>query len=91
VEHLAGGRRRTHQLSDPGEVTLDPAAGLVTWRVDGRTIYHAGEPHLPRRVRLGLGVFTMLPIRDGRSRSLRGQGMSVRYRRPRTYGMPKVH
>jgi hypothetical protein len=63
----------------------------VTWRVGGRTSYHAVEPHLPRRVRLGLGVFTMLPIRDGHSRSLRGQGMSVRYRRPRAYGVPKVH
>jgi hypothetical protein len=33
----------------------------------------------------------MLPIRDGRSRSLRGQGIGARYRRPRTLGMPMVH
>jgi len=70
-------------------VTLDPATQLVTWRVDGRTIYHAYDPHLPERVRFGLGIFTMLPIRDGHSRSLRGQGMGARYRRPRTLGVPK--
>ena len=73
------------------EVTLDPATHLVTWRLDGRTIYHAYEPGLPRRVRLGLGIFTMLPIRDGRSRSLRGQGISARFRRPRVLGVPKPH
>jgi hypothetical protein len=73
------------------EVTLDPATHLVTWRVDGRTIYHAYEPHLPERARIGLGIFTMLPIRDGRSRSLRGQGMTARYRRPRALGVPNLH
>lgn len=72
-------------------VTLDRAAGWVTWRVDDRTIYHAYEPHLPERARIGLGIFTMLPIRDGRSRSLRGQGMGARYRRPRTLGVPEPH
>ena len=36
---------------------------------------------------VGLGIFTMLPIRDGRSRSLHGQGASARYRRFRTRGV----
>jgi Family of unknown function (DUF6081) len=66
------------------EVTLDRTTSTVVWRVDGRTVYETREPHVPERARIGLGVFTMLPIRDGRSRSLQGQGMSVRYRRIRT-------
>lgn len=66
------------------EVTLDRAASAVRWRVDGRVIYRAHDPRLPERARIGLGIFTMLPIRDGRSRSVHGQGLSVRFRRPRT-------
>lgn len=106
-EHLApdaSGERFIHVAESPYEdfgddftrfreceVALDRATGLVIWRVDGRTIYHAYEPHLPERARIGLGVFTMRPIRDGHSRSLRGQGLVARYRRPRTLGMPKAH
>jgi Family of unknown function (DUF6081) len=66
------------------EVILDRTSSTVVWRVDGRTVYEAVEPHIPERVRIGLGLFTMLPIRNGRSRSLHGQGISARYRRIRT-------
>jgi hypothetical protein len=34
-------------------------------------------------VRIGFGIWTMLPIRDGRSRSLNGQGLQARWRGPR--------
>jgi hypothetical protein len=69
------------------EVTLDRTTSTVVWRVDGRTVYVAHEPHMPDRARIGLGIYTMLPIRGGRSRSLSGQGMSARYRRIRTRGV----
>jgi Family of unknown function (DUF6081) len=69
------------------EVTLDRRTSTVVWRADGRTLYAAAEPYLPERVRIGLGIFTMLPIRNGRSRSLSGQGVSARYRRIRTRGI----
>jgi hypothetical protein len=69
------------------QVTLDRTLSTVVWRVDGRTVYETREPHIPERARIALGIFTMLPIRDGRSRSLHGQGMSVRYRRIRTRGL----
>ena len=44
----------------------------------GHKLY-GGARHLdPRRARIGLGIYTQLPIRDRRSRSLAGQGMSAR-------------
>ena len=70
-------------------MTLDPTTSTVVWRVAGRTVYETAEPHLPERVRIGLGIFTMLPIRNGRSRSLHGQGISARYRRVRTRGVDR--
>jgi hypothetical protein len=69
------------------EVTLDRTTSTVVWRVDGRTVYETVEPHIPERVRIGLGIFTMQPIRNGRSRALHGQGISARYRRIRTRGV----
>jgi hypothetical protein len=42
---------------------------------------------IPERARIGFGIWTMLPIRDGRSRSLDGQGMSARWRRFRVRGV----
>jgi hypothetical protein len=66
------------------EVILDRSTSTVVWRVDGRTVYETCEPYIPERARIGLGLFTMLPIRNGRSRALQGQGMSARYRRIRT-------
>ncbi len=61
------------------EVTLDRAASTATWRVDGRRIYEAQTP-IPERARLGIGIWTMLPIRGGRSQSLSGQGLNTRWR-----------
>jgi Family of unknown function (DUF6081) len=70
-----------------GEVTLDRSASTATWRVDGHTVYQAHGTLIPERVRIGLSIWTMLPIRNGRSRSLAGQGMDVRWRRPRIRGV----
>jgi hypothetical protein len=69
------------------EVTLDRSSSTAAWRVDGHTVYQAHGSFVPERVRIGFGIWTMLPIRDGRSRSLDGQGMSARWRRFRVRGV----
>jgi Family of unknown function (DUF6081) len=69
------------------EVTLDRSSSTATWRVDGHTVYQAHGTVVPDRVQLGFGVWTMLPIRDGRSRSLDGQGLAARWRRFRVQGV----
>jgi hypothetical protein len=42
---------------------------------------------IPERAQIGFGIWTMLPIRDGRSRSLEGQGMNARWRDFRVGGV----
>ncbi len=62
-------------------VSLDAAAGSVEFRVDGVLVYSiASLPVIPRELCLGMGLMTLLPIEDGRSVSLRGQGMVGRWR-----------
>jgi hypothetical protein len=68
-------------------VTLDRGASTATWRVDGRTVYRAPGVVIPERVRLGIGIWTMLSPRGGRSRSLEGQGISTRWRSFRVRGV----
>jgi hypothetical protein len=63
------------------EVTLDRSRSTAVWRVDGHTVYEAHGTLIPEHARIGFGIWTMQPIRDGRSRSLNGQGMSARWRR----------
>jgi hypothetical protein len=69
------------------EVTLDRSTSTAAWRVDGRTVYQAHGTVIPEHARIGFGIWTMLPIRDGRSRSLEGQGISARWRRFRVRGV----
>ena len=69
------------------EVTLDRGSQTAVWRVDGHTIYTAHGTLVPERVRIGFAIWTMLPIRNGRSQSLQGQGMSARWRRFRVRGV----
>jgi Family of unknown function (DUF6081) len=69
------------------EVTLDRSSSTAAWRVDGRTVYQTQGTFIPERVLIGFGIWTMLPIRDGRSRSLEGQGMTARWRRFRVRGV----
>jgi hypothetical protein len=68
------------------EITLDRGTSTAAWRVDGRTVYQTHGTLIPERVGIGFGIWTMLPIRDGRSRSLDGQGLSARWRRFRVRG-----
>jgi hypothetical protein len=69
------------------EVTLDRSSSTAAWRVDGRTVYQSHGTFIPQRVRVWFGIWTMLPIRDSRSRSLDGQGMNARWRRFRVRGV----
>jgi Family of unknown function (DUF6081) len=63
------------------EITLDRSRSTAAWRVDGRTVYEAHGTLIPEHARIGFGIWTMQPIRDGRSRSLDGQGLSARWHR----------
>lgn len=69
------------------EITLDRSRSSAVWRVDDHTVYQTHGTFIPDRVGIGFGIWTMLPIRDGRSRSLDGQGMSARWRQFRVRGV----
>ncbi|MCP9952239.1 DUF6081 family protein [Actinomadura madurae] len=70
------------------EITLDRSTSTATWRVDGHTVYETPGTFVPERVQIGFGIWTMLPPRNGRSRSLQGQGMNARWRDFRAHGAP---
>ena len=61
------------------EITLDRTSSTASWRVNGHTVYEA-QTLIPDQVRIGFGIWTMQPIRDGHSRSVTGQGMGARWR-----------
>ncbi len=62
-------------------ISVDAAAGSVEFRADGVLVYSiASLPVIPRELHLGMGLMTLLPIEEGRSVSLRGQGMVGRWR-----------
>jgi hypothetical protein len=69
------------------EITLDCSRSTAAWRVDGHTVYEAHGTFIPERAHIGFGIWTMLPIRNGRSRSLDGQGLNARWRRFRIRGV----
>jgi len=69
-----------------GEITLDRGKSTAVWHVDGHKLYEA-HTFIPDRAQIGFGIWTMLPDRDGRSRSLEGQGLSARWRRFRVRGV----
>jgi hypothetical protein len=63
------------------EITLERSRSTAAWRVDGHTVYQRHGILIPEHARFAFGIYTQLPVRDGRSRSLGGQGMSARWRR----------
>ena len=69
------------------EITLDRGRSTASWRVDGRTVYEVPGTVIPEHAQIGFGIWTMLPIRSGRSRSLHGQGMNARWRQFRVRGV----
>jgi Family of unknown function (DUF6081) len=68
------------------EITLDRSNSTAGWHVDGHKIYEV-HTFIPERALIGFGIWTMLPDRDGRSRSLDGQGVDARWRRFRLRGV----
>jgi len=68
------------------EITLDRSGSTAVWHVDGHKVYEAPGTLIPERVRIGVGIWTMLPIRNGESRSLHGQGLNARWRQFRVHG-----
>jgi Family of unknown function (DUF6081) len=66
------------------EITLDRSSSTAAWRVDDHEVYEA-HTFIPERALIGFGIWTMLPMRDGRS--LDGQGMNARWRRFRVRGV----
>jgi hypothetical protein len=68
------------------EITFDRANSTVVWRVDGHQVYKIYGTAIPERMAVAIGIWTQLPIRDGRSRSLRGQGLEARWGRFRVRG-----
>ena len=69
------------------EITLDRSRSTAAWLVDGRTVYQAHGTLIPARALIAFGIWTMLPIRDGHSRSLDGQGINARWHRFRARGV----
>jgi hypothetical protein len=70
VQTTAG---QVHQF----QITLDAAAQTVTWDVDGVEIFWASGVEIPAAINLGLGIFTLRPVTESGSRSLRGQGFKA--------------
>jgi Family of unknown function (DUF6081) len=69
------------------EITLDRSRSTAAWHVDGHKVYEAHGTLIPERARIAFGIYTQLPIRNGRSRSLDGQGIDARWRRFRVRGV----
>lgn len=81
VEQPLAGLQIAPGCSHLCEVTLDAGRRAAEWRVDGRVVYEVCGVEIPGRITLGLGLITLHPIIDGRSRSLRGQGLSATFGR----------
>jgi hypothetical protein len=69
------------------EITLDRSRSTAAWSVDGQKVYEAHGTVIGDEVQIGFGIWTMLPIRAGRSQSLDGQGLSARWSRFRVHGI----
>lgn len=61
------------------EVRLDRGQGVAEWRVDDILVHHLHGAEIPERITVGIGIFTLHRIVDGRSTSLRGQGLSATF------------
>ena len=62
-------------------IALGAGAGSVRFTVDGVLVYQVPSlPVIPTQLHVGMGLMTLLPIEDGRSVSVRGQGMAGRWR-----------
>jgi hypothetical protein len=75
------GIRTTPEEYQHCAIALDAGAGSVRFTVDGVLVYQVRSlPVIPTQLHVGMGLMTLLPIEDGRSVSVRGQGMAGRWR-----------
>jgi hypothetical protein len=72
--------------TEPGQfheytITFDRANRRACWYVDGTRVYALDNLKVfPDEVQIGFGIFTLHPLRQGKSTALRGQGMRSRWR-----------
>jgi hypothetical protein len=66
-------------LSHRHDVTFDLDEQSILWEVDGVPVCSLRHGNLPSTVQLVVGVTTLQPIRNRRSQSARGQGMSASF------------
>lgn len=72
------------------EIELDRAQKLARWRVNGKEIFRAHGVTIPSSVRMGFGLFTLHPIAEGRSSSLKGQGLTASWSRFTVSPLPEA-
>jgi hypothetical protein len=61
-------------------VEIDRSRGQVTWKIDDEILYvAAGLTGLPEEVHLGFGIFTLVPLGEGKG-SCHGQGARASWR-----------
>jgi hypothetical protein len=75
---------RSGQRPDPEyrrcQIDIDRLHGQVTWKIDGQIYFSAaGLTGLPEEVYIGYGIFTVVPLENGKG-SCHGQGIKASWR-----------
>lgn len=76
----------TSLTTEPGQfheykLVLNRATRSAKWFIDGVRVYYQDNVEIfPEVVKIGWGIFTLHPHRNGRSTALRGQGMRGQWR-----------
>jgi hypothetical protein len=66
------------------EVTVDRRRSTIEAHVDGRLLFRTHDlPVSPSSIKLGMGILTLSPLKDGVSTSCQGQGMLAQWRNVR--------
>ena len=61
-------------------IEIDRSCGQVVWKIDDKILFvAAGLTGLPEELHLGFGIFTVVPLGEGRS-SCHGQGARASWR-----------
>ena len=57
------------------QVLIDRQQARIEAHVDGHLLFRTRDlPAVPERIKLGMGILTLMPLADGQSTSCRGQG-----------------
>ena len=75
VDAPLSGRRLSPGTVVDCVLVFEPATRSVFWHVNGGFIFEARDVLFPREIVLGLGLLTLHPCADGRSQSLKVQGI----------------